>query len=188
MEKKDETGPLLIAAPLSLSGRYAFQGRLAAIGLAQAVKDVALLGGLPLGNRRLIPEIAIIDDESTRAGVRRALEKIARADLLIGPYGSDLVGEAARWVGQKGRVLWNHGGMRRRCPASSRSDLGHLAREQLFPPDPRGPFAIAPTGARAPGGGSRFLSRGGGQGSPRSCEPAGHGCRNGCARRGARLA
>jgi branched-chain amino acid transport system substrate-binding protein len=110
MEKKDETGPLLIAAPLSLSGRYAFQGRLAAIGLAQAVKDVALLGGLPLGNRRLIPEIAIIDDESTRAGVLRALEKIARADLLIGPYGSDLVGEAARWVGQKRRVLWNHGG------------------------------------------------------------------------------
>ena len=36
MGKKDETGPLLIAAPLSLSGRYAFQGRLAAVGLAQA--------------------------------------------------------------------------------------------------------------------------------------------------------
>jgi branched-chain amino acid transport system substrate-binding protein len=110
MGKKDETGPLLIAAPLSLSGRYAFQGRLAAVGLAQAVKDVARLGGVPLGDRRLIPEVAIIDDESTRAGVRRALEKIARADLLIGPYGSDLVGEAAGWVGQKGRVLWNHGG------------------------------------------------------------------------------
>ena len=110
MEKNDETGPLLIAAPLSLSGRYAFQGRLAAVGLAQAVKDVARLGGLPLWNRRLIPEVAIIDDESSRAGVRRALEKIARADLLIGPYGSDLEGEAARWVGQKGRVLWNHGG------------------------------------------------------------------------------
>jgi branched-chain amino acid transport system substrate-binding protein len=110
MEKEGETGPLLIAAPLSLSGRYAFQGRLAAVGLVQAVKDVARLGGLSLWNRRLIPEVAIIDDESTRAGVRRALEEIARADLLIGPYGSDLVGEAARWVGEKGRVLWNHGG------------------------------------------------------------------------------
>jgi branched-chain amino acid transport system substrate-binding protein len=102
--------PLVLAAPLSLSGRYAYQGRLAAIGLVQAVKDVARLGALPLGDRRLIPEVAIVDDESTRAGTRRALEKIARADLLVGPYGSDLVREAARWVGQKGRVLWNHGG------------------------------------------------------------------------------
>ena len=102
--------PLLLAAALSLSGRYAFQGRLAAVGLAQSVKDAARLGGLTLGNRQLIPEVAIIDDEGTRAGVRRALEKIARADLLIGPYGSDLVREAARWVGQRGRVLWNHGG------------------------------------------------------------------------------
>ncbi|MGH2729538.1 MAG: ABC transporter substrate-binding protein [Actinomycetota bacterium] len=103
-------GLLLLAAPLSLSGRYAFQGRLAAFGLVQAAKDVARLGGLPLGGQRLIPEVAIVDDESTRAGVRRALEKIAPADLLIGPYGSDLLLEAARWVGQKGRVLWNHGG------------------------------------------------------------------------------
>ncbi|MGH2748043.1 MAG: ABC transporter substrate-binding protein [Actinomycetota bacterium] len=107
MARKLKPDPLLVAAPLSLSGRYAFQGRLAAIGLAQAVRDAARL---PLGDRRLIPEVAIIDDESTRAGVRRALEKIARADLLIGPYGSDLVREAARWVEEKGRVLWNHGG------------------------------------------------------------------------------
>jgi branched-chain amino acid transport system substrate-binding protein len=103
-------GPLLLAAPLSLSGRYAFQGHLAAIGLVQAVKDAARLGGVPLGDQRLIPEVAIIDNESTRAGTRRALEKVARAHLLIGPYGSDLVREAGRWVGQKGRVLWNHGG------------------------------------------------------------------------------
>ncbi|MGH2694348.1 MAG: ABC transporter substrate-binding protein [Actinomycetota bacterium] len=103
-------GLLVLAAPLSLSGRYAFQGRLAAVGLAQAAKDVARRGGLLLGDQRLIPEVAIIDDESTRAGTRRALEKIARADLLIGPYGSDLVREAGSWVGQRGRVLWNHGG------------------------------------------------------------------------------
>jgi branched-chain amino acid transport system substrate-binding protein len=105
-----KSGPLLLAVPLSLSGRYAFQGRLAAIGLVQAVNDVARLGGVSLGDRRVVPEVAIVDDESTRAGTRQALEKIARAHLLFGPYGSDLVREAARWVGQKGRVLWNHGG------------------------------------------------------------------------------
>jgi branched-chain amino acid transport system substrate-binding protein len=110
MGQEMKQGPLLLAAPLSLSGRYAFQGRLAATGLVQAAKDVAGVGGLPVGDRRLIPEVAIIDDESTRAGARRALEKIAKADLLIGPYGSDLVREAADWAEQKGRVLWNHGG------------------------------------------------------------------------------
>src|SRR5918992_1432924 len=108
--RKMKSGPLLLAVPLSLSGRYAFQGRLAAIGLVQAVNDVARLGGVSLGDRRAVPEVAIVDDESTRAGTRQALEKIARAHLLFGPYGSDLVREAARWVGQKGRVLWNHGG------------------------------------------------------------------------------
>lgn len=110
MARKIKADLLVLAAPLSLSGRYAFQGRLAAVGLSQAVRDVARAGGVPLGDRRLIPEVAIVDDESTRAGTRRAFGKIARADLLIGPYGSDLVREAATWVGQKGRVLWNHGG------------------------------------------------------------------------------
>jgi branched-chain amino acid transport system substrate-binding protein len=52
----------------------------------------------------------IFDDGGTRAGVRHALDVLARADLIIGPYGSDLVVEAARWTGERSRVLWNHGG------------------------------------------------------------------------------
>jgi branched-chain amino acid transport system substrate-binding protein len=103
-------GPLILAAPISLSGRYAHQGRQAAAGLHQVVEDVAHRGGVRVGGRTLVPEVVVFDDGSTRAGVRHALDVLVRADLLIGPYGSDLMTEAARWALERGRVLWNHGG------------------------------------------------------------------------------
>jgi len=63
-----------------------------------------------MSKERLTPELHVVDDGGTRAGVRGALEEVAEADLLVGPYGSDLVDEAARWAAERGRVLWNHGG------------------------------------------------------------------------------
>jgi hypothetical protein len=42
--------------------------------------------------------------------VRHALDALTRADLVIGPYGSDLVRAAGAWAAKLGRVLWNHGG------------------------------------------------------------------------------
>ena len=95
---------------MSLTGRYSHLGRLAAVGLQQAVEDVLHRGGVRVGERTLMPEVVIFDDGGTRAGVRHALDVLARADLIIGPYGSDLVVEAARWTGERSRVLWNHGG------------------------------------------------------------------------------
>lgn len=104
------SGRLLLGAPLSLTGRYALMGRLAAAGLSQAVGDARASGGVRIGGDRLIPDLAVIDDESTREGVRRALDDLADADVLFGPYGSDLVEEAARIAAERGRALWNHGG------------------------------------------------------------------------------
>jgi branched-chain amino acid transport system substrate-binding protein len=52
----------------------------------------------------------VLDDGATRAGLRRGLDTLAEADLLVGPYGSDLVREAAAWAAERGRVVWNHGG------------------------------------------------------------------------------
>ena len=101
---------LLLAGSLSLTGRYAPQGRLAAAGLHQAVQDVRSRGGVRLAHRHLIPDVVILDDASTREGVRRSLDRVSGADLLVGPYGSDLVAEAARWAADRGRTLWNHGG------------------------------------------------------------------------------
>jgi ABC-type branched-subunit amino acid transport system substrate-binding protein len=103
-------GSLVLAAPMSLTGRYGHQGQLAAAGLQQAVEDVSHHGGVRVGGRTLIPEVVILDDGGTRAGVRHALDVLARADLVIGPYGSNLVVKAARWAGERARVLWNHGG------------------------------------------------------------------------------
>jgi hypothetical protein len=85
-------------------------GRLAAAGLRQVVQGARTLGGIRMGEERLAPELHVVDDGGTRAGVRGALEEVAEAGLLVGPYGSDLVDEAARWAAERGRVLWNHGG------------------------------------------------------------------------------
>jgi hypothetical protein len=46
------TPPLVLAAPLSLTGRYAAQGRLAAAGLARVVEDIRSLGGVLVGEER----------------------------------------------------------------------------------------------------------------------------------------
>ena len=101
---------VVVGAPLSLTGRYGFLGRLAAAGLRQVVQGARRLSGIRMGEDRLAPELHVVDDGGTREGVRRALQEVAEADLLVGPYGSDLVDEAARWAAGRGRVLWNHGG------------------------------------------------------------------------------
>ena len=103
-------GRVLVAGAVSLSGRYARQGRLAAAGLQQAVADVRSRGGVRLGGRRVLPEMLVLDDGGTSTGVRRALDALGGADLVLGPYGSDLVRAAGRWTAERGRVLWNHGG------------------------------------------------------------------------------
>src|SRR5438046_2801181 len=84
--------------------------RPAAGGLWQVAGDIRSLGGVRVGAERLVPDLAVVDDESTRGGVRRALDDLADADVLFGPYGSDLVEEAARVAAERGKVLWNHGG------------------------------------------------------------------------------
>jgi branched-chain amino acid transport system substrate-binding protein len=76
----------------------------------QAVADIRSAGGVVCGNRRLLPVFVVLDDGATRAGVRRGLDRLTEADLIVGPYGSDLVREAAAWAVERGRVLWNHGG------------------------------------------------------------------------------
>ena len=103
-------GVLLLGAPLSLSGRYARQGMQAAAGLQQAVQDAQVRGGVRLGDRLLVPDVLIVDDGGTQAGVVAALEVVAGAHVLVGPYGSDLAAAAGRWAQQRGRVLFNHGG------------------------------------------------------------------------------
>ena len=44
--------------------------------------DVRALGGVRIGAERLVPDLAVVDDESTQEGVRRALADLAKADIL----------------------------------------------------------------------------------------------------------
>jgi ABC-type branched-subunit amino acid transport system substrate-binding protein len=105
-----QDGRVLVGGVVSLSGRYALQGRLAGAGLQQAVSDVRSAGGVRLADRQVLPGLVILDDGGTRAGVRQALDALTGADLVVGPYGSDLVRVAGGWAAERGRVLWNHGG------------------------------------------------------------------------------
>jgi branched-chain amino acid transport system substrate-binding protein len=83
---------------------------MAAAGLAQAVDDVRRTGGVVVGSAPMVPRLALLDDRGTPEGLRDALDALAGADLLAGPYGSGLTGEAAGWAAERQRVLWNHGG------------------------------------------------------------------------------
>ncbi|MGH9168715.1 MAG: hypothetical protein ACRD02_12910 [Acidimicrobiia bacterium] len=105
VERETEAeGRLRLGAPLSLSGRYALLGRLAAAGLRAVVGDARSRGGVRTAEGRLVPQLGLLDDGGTGEGLWRGLGALVEADLLIGPYGSDLVDEAARWAAQHGRV------------------------------------------------------------------------------------
>lgn len=90
-ERRGSDGSLVLASPISLTGRYAHLGRLAAAGLHQAVEDVAHRGGVRVGGRTLTPEVVVFDDGGTRAGVRHAL------DVLAAPTSSSDRTAATSW-------------------------------------------------------------------------------------------
>jgi ABC-type branched-subunit amino acid transport system substrate-binding protein len=103
-------GEFTIGAALSLSDGNVRQARMAAAGLVQAVEDARRAGGVTVGGRTMLPRLALLDDAGTDKGLRHSLDLLGGADLVLGPYGSGLVGEAARWAAERGRVVWNHGG------------------------------------------------------------------------------
>jgi ABC-type branched-subunit amino acid transport system substrate-binding protein len=87
------------AAALSLSGRFARQGREAARGLAQWADQAGVA-------------LTVADDGGSGEAATRAYGGWLDVgmDLLLGPYGSGLVRAVAPLVCGAGRLLWNHGG------------------------------------------------------------------------------
>jgi ABC-type branched-subunit amino acid transport system substrate-binding protein len=86
---------LKVGASLSLSGRYAAQGRSACAGLEAWARDQTA-------------ELVVRDDESS-ADVAVALHRqlSSECSFVLGPYGSDLARAVARDAA--GGVVWNHG-------------------------------------------------------------------------------
>jgi ABC-type branched-subunit amino acid transport system substrate-binding protein len=86
---------LKVGAPLSLSGRYASQGRSARAGLEAWARDEGA-------------DFLVRDDESSAevaVAIHRQLS--GECSFVLGPYGSDLTRAVARDAA--GSVVWNHG-------------------------------------------------------------------------------
>ncbi|MCA1842975.1 MAG: ABC transporter substrate-binding protein [Actinobacteria bacterium] len=103
-------GEFTIGAALSLTDGNVRQAHMAAAGLVQAVEDARRTGGVTVDGRTVLPRLALLDDAGTEKGLRHSLDLLADADLVVGPYGSGLAGEAGRWADERRRVVWNHGG------------------------------------------------------------------------------
>jgi branched-chain amino acid transport system substrate-binding protein len=100
---------------ISLSGKYAIQGRESFEGISLWVKNTNSKGGIRLGKQggRLPVELVYYDDESSADKCRRITEKLIaddRVDILIGPYSSGHTLAAAEVAEGHRKVLWNHGG------------------------------------------------------------------------------
>jgi Periplasmic binding protein len=113
---------LRLGACLSLTGRYARFGRQAANGL----KAWEALGGAAV-------ELRVEDDGSDRHQLAARLADVAaRCDLLLGPYSTQLMREAAQVMSEVDGVLWNHGGagddVQRLCPGRMVSVLAPTSR------------------------------------------------------------
>ena len=88
-------------------------GRQAAAALAMFAADQNDAGGIQIGAERRAVVIECLDDQSNPrlcAELYRSLCYENQADVIFGPYSSDLTRVAAPIAEQAGRVLINHGG------------------------------------------------------------------------------
>ena len=94
-----ESDPTTAAATLSLSGRYAVQARQVRAGLEVWASDEGV-------------ELRLVDDRGVVPMAQAAYRGFVAEgiELLVGPYGSDMVRGVAPAVCRAGRLLWNHGG------------------------------------------------------------------------------
>ncbi len=108
-------GAIKFGASVSVSGRYALQGRQVLAGLGAWVEAVNAGEGLRVhgAGARAPVRLVYYDDASSPARAAANAERLLDADaveLLIGPYASDLTRAVLPVARRRGRVLWNHGG------------------------------------------------------------------------------
>ena len=108
-------GAIRFGASVSVSGRYALQGRKVLAGLGAWVEAVNAGEGLRVhgAGARARVRLVYYDDASSPAKAAANAERLLDADaveVLIGPYASDLTRAVLPVAGRRGRVLWNQGG------------------------------------------------------------------------------
>jgi branched-chain amino acid transport system substrate-binding protein len=108
-------GAIRFGASVSVSGRYALQGRQVLAGLRAWVEAVNESKGLRVHGARARAPVRLVhyDDASSPARAAANAERLLDLDavkILIGPYASDLTRAVFPVAHRRGRVLWNHGG------------------------------------------------------------------------------
>ena len=104
-------GTIRFGASVSVSGRYALQGRQAIAGLRAWVEAVNAGGGLKVhGNGARAPvRLVHYDDASSPARAAANAERLLDADaveVLIGPYASDLTRAVLPVAGRRGSLAF----------------------------------------------------------------------------------
>ena len=102
-----------VGIPVSLTGQFSLQGTQTLAGVQAWAEDVNCSGGLAVGGRKRLVELAWRDDGSRRDKVRAVTEQLIlddRIDLLVGPYSAVLTNAAAEVAQRHKKLLWNQGG------------------------------------------------------------------------------
>jgi ABC-type branched-subunit amino acid transport system substrate-binding protein len=103
---------ITVAMSLALSGRYSTMGRQAEAAL-QVAADQFNAGPIDIGGEPASLELEIHDDRSSAARCAEIYREICaanRADIVLGPYASDLVRAVAPIADGASRLIVNHGG------------------------------------------------------------------------------
>lgn len=104
-----------VGSPVTLSGKYAIQGKRSFNGLDLWVENTNRSGGVLLESHTKKIPIGLIyyDDKSNPANTRHIIKKLIfedKVDILLGPYSSTLTIAAAETSELYNKVLWNYGG------------------------------------------------------------------------------
>ncbi len=88
-----QTGTITLGAAVSLTGKYATNGKNTLDGYQLAVKRINEMGGVDVGGKKYKLEIKYYDDESTSARGAQLVERLITQDgvkFVLGPYSSAL--------------------------------------------------------------------------------------------------
>lgn len=95
------SNPLIIGAPLAISGAHSVEGNLTKNGYDLWADEVNKAGGIRIGRQRRMVQIKYYDDESDAQKSAQFAERLIleeKVGLLLGPYGTvatDQVAEIA---------------------------------------------------------------------------------------------
>ena len=95
------SNPLIIGAPLAISGAHSVEGNLTKNGYDLWAEEVNKAGGIRIGRQRRMVQIKYYDDESDAQKSAQFAERLILEEnvgLLLGPYGTvatDQVAEIA---------------------------------------------------------------------------------------------